>query len=389
MTGRISQIIWLFLLTAGLLGLVLVGNSGPTQAASPIKIAIIQDQSGAHADAGISERYGYQLALDEANDAGGIKGRKIEYTIGDDGGNVDRGISLAKRAVERDKVSVIFGSDVSTVAFGIVKTAIANRTPQVSGAASTPLFQGTTPQDNGYWCFGMIDNEYLAVDLLSLAKGAGLKKLAITYINLAWGQDMRNACRKYASQYGIQILGEVAMESGATEVTAEVSKLRTLNPEGILVLNYPGDSAAVYRALAALAWSLPTFPLGMQVPSIVKMVDPSLLNGAVFGLMADTAAPEFVQLVQRGEKYYNKKILLKDYYCRAYNAASAAVKALAACKDPTNPSEVRDQLEKVKPFPTVAPVPGNLLPQQWHKIPHIMFTELCPFTMKDGKMVRK
>ena len=390
MNARICQVIWLFFLVGVLVGLMLVSNSGPTQAASPIRIAIIQDQSGPHAEAGISERYGYQLALDEANDAGGIKGSKIEYTIGDDNANVDRGISLAKRAVERDKASVILGSNVSTVSLGIIKVAVESRIPQVSGSYATPLYQGTTPKDNGYWHFASFgNNEDLGKSNLVAAQREGLKKVGITYINVAWGQDMRDACKKYASQYGIQIVGEVPIESGATEVTAEVSKLKVLNPEGILVLNYPGDAAAVYRALTALNWSLPTFPQGMGVPAMIKIVDPNLLNGAVFGTCADIEAPEVTQLVERGEKRYKVKISPKDYNVRAYNAALAVVKALAACKDPTNRSEVRDEMEKVKPFPMCAPVPGNLGPMQWNKMPHLMFTEYCPFFMKGGKIVRK
>ncbi len=390
MSTRNFRRMWIILAGVMAFGLMWVGGSGGTQAAQPIKVAIIQDLSGPHADSGISERYGFQLAFDEANDAGGVKGRKIEYTIGDDGANVDRGISLAKRAVDRDKVSLIIGSNVSTVSVGMIKTAVEARVPEVSGSYAAPMYQGTTPQDNGYWHFAVFgNNEDIGRYTVNLVHRAGVKKVGISYINLVFGQDLKNACKRFAANLGIQVVGEVPIESGATEVTAEVSKLKALNPEGIILIDYPGDAAAVYRALGGLDWSLPTFPMGMMIPVITKMVDPNLLNGAIFGTFADVENPEVINIVNRVEKRYKVKIAMKDYNVRAYNATLAILKAMAACKDPNSGAELRDQLEKVQPFPMCAPVPGNLGPQQWNKIPHLMFTEYCTYFMKGGKMVRK
>ena len=57
---------------AGLLSLAWL----PAQAADPIKLGVLEDQSGDFALATIGKVHGIELATDEINAAGGIAGRR-------------------------------------------------------------------------------------------------------------------------------------------------------------------------------------------------------------------------------------------------------------------------------------------------------------------------
>jgi len=54
------------------------------QQPDPIKVEFVAGLSGRAADSGISERNGAQLAIDDANAAGGVGGRKVLFVVRDD-----------------------------------------------------------------------------------------------------------------------------------------------------------------------------------------------------------------------------------------------------------------------------------------------------------------
>ena len=67
---------------ASLIGAGLLA-AGSAYAADPIKLGVLEDQSGDFALATIGKVHGIQLATDEINAAGGVSGRKLELVIYD------------------------------------------------------------------------------------------------------------------------------------------------------------------------------------------------------------------------------------------------------------------------------------------------------------------
>ena len=67
----------------------------------PIKIALVDAQSGQLSSLGAWELKGARLAVDEWNAAGGINGRQIELGVFDDQGDPTVGTNLAPRSPAR------------------------------------------------------------------------------------------------------------------------------------------------------------------------------------------------------------------------------------------------------------------------------------------------
>ncbi len=74
----------------------------------PIKIAGMVELSGTGATSGTNFDNGVKLAVKEINAAGGILGRKVEYTSGDTQSNPQIAKALAQKAVD-DKAYVVMG----------------------------------------------------------------------------------------------------------------------------------------------------------------------------------------------------------------------------------------------------------------------------------------
>ena len=59
---------------------------------------------------GASERQAVDLAINEKNAAGGIRGKQIEAIYADDAGKPEEAVNVAKRLTARDNVVIMIGS---------------------------------------------------------------------------------------------------------------------------------------------------------------------------------------------------------------------------------------------------------------------------------------
>src|SRR5690625_867242 len=74
----------------------------------PIKIGVVEDQSGEFVVPVIGKVHAIQLATEEINNDGGIAGRPIELVIYDAQSDNTRHQEMVRRALQRDKVDVLF-----------------------------------------------------------------------------------------------------------------------------------------------------------------------------------------------------------------------------------------------------------------------------------------
>src|SRR5687767_12792486 len=76
---------------------------------APIKIGEVNSYT-AQAAFTVPYKNGWQLAVDEINNAGGIGGRKIEVISRDDGGKPEDAVRIAAELVTNEKVALIAGT---------------------------------------------------------------------------------------------------------------------------------------------------------------------------------------------------------------------------------------------------------------------------------------
>src|SRR3989449_8649345 len=87
------------------------------QSKEPVKIGLSAAVSGGSAASGEAIKRGLQIAIDEINGKGGVLGgRKLELVVRDDEGNPQKGVTIARELVEREKVAAVFGGLPPTVA---------------------------------------------------------------------------------------------------------------------------------------------------------------------------------------------------------------------------------------------------------------------------------
>jgi len=89
-------------------------------AQEPIRIGVVTPLSGTYAGIGQQVRWGLELAAKEINDAGGIKGRKLELIFEDEEANPSVAVQKAEKLIQVNKVHFVTGTvnSASTLAVG-------------------------------------------------------------------------------------------------------------------------------------------------------------------------------------------------------------------------------------------------------------------------------
>jgi branched-chain amino acid transport system substrate-binding protein len=89
------------------LALALCAAPAGAQSSEPVKLGLIDIYSGGFAFIADTIRTGFQIAVDEANAAGGLNGRKFELVTADMGGSVEKAVTEGRRMILEDKIKFI------------------------------------------------------------------------------------------------------------------------------------------------------------------------------------------------------------------------------------------------------------------------------------------
>ena len=80
-------------------GCIVLLAGAPVRAADTIKIGFFGPLTGPFAGLGIDAKKGADLAVNEINGSGGIKGKKVELVSYDDRGNRAEAVSVARKMI--------------------------------------------------------------------------------------------------------------------------------------------------------------------------------------------------------------------------------------------------------------------------------------------------
>src|SRR2546429_9971241 len=112
--------------------LALLPAGGDAQAPGPIKIGVIQPQSGPVAASGNYVRMGAEIARDWINARGGVNGRRVELVIEDNKSDPKEAASAAEKPIVPHKVPDILGAEGRSLAVAPLPKLEADGVPIVS-----------------------------------------------------------------------------------------------------------------------------------------------------------------------------------------------------------------------------------------------------------------
>lgn len=230
-------------LLAGVSGLIMAAS---VQAQDVLKIGEVNSYKAFPA---FLEPYkkGMELAIDEANAAGGVLGRKLELVMRDDNANPGDAVRAAEELMAREQVDVLMGSFLSHIGLALTDFAKQKKTFFLAGE---PLTDKIVWGGGNRYTFRLRTSTYMQVAMLMPEVAAMKKKRwALVYPNYEYGQSAAESFKKLlkAAQPDVEFVAEQAPPLGKLDAGSVVQALADAKPDAIFNVLFGADLAKFVR----------------------------------------------------------------------------------------------------------------------------------------------
>ncbi|QDY99710.1 ABC transporter substrate-binding protein [Nitratireductor mangrovi] len=216
----------------------------------PIKIGITSDASGQYANSGASDRRGMMMAIDEANEAGGVLGRKIEFVHLDTETTPATGSRVAERMISREECGFLIGAVSSGVANAISQVAQKYGVIYLNTNSSSPSESGANCHRVKFvWDGNGTNFAKAAVKNAIATYGKNWLLLTNDYV---WGHDTAAATRKLLEEYGGTVTEEILVPQGTRDFSAALLKIQQSGPDVVSAAVGGDDQKAMRQQVAQL-----------------------------------------------------------------------------------------------------------------------------------------
>ena len=298
----------------------------PVFAQDVLKFGIPLPLTGTNAKFGEIEKKSYEIALEEINAKGGIKGKKVVLEFEDSQGKPEISRSIVERLIDVKKQPVIFGEYSSSSSKAVAAVAEERKVPYMVVTGAT---DDITQQKYKYVFRMNPTNAYYATGLLSFFKEVVKpQSIAILYESSDFGTSGAEDMVKQAQKVGMKVLVKEQYEKGAVDFKPILSKVKAAKPDVIYMVSYVMDAALLMRQIKELRIDANLYAggaAGFAIPEFIQ-------NAKEASELAVTATLWSPQVAYPGAKEYAEKYkkLYKDY--PSYHGAEAYA-ALYVIKD--------------------------------------------------------
>ncbi|MCW5652969.1 ABC transporter substrate-binding protein [Hydrogenophaga sp.] len=196
-----------------------------TQGVSKDEIVIgsIQDLSGPIAGFGKQVRLGMLLRVDEANEQGGINGRKIRLLVEDSKYDPRNAVLAAQKLVNQDKIFAMVGH-IGT-AQNMAAMPVQFQKNVVNFYPITAARQMYEPFHKLKYSFAATYYDQMKIVTPLLAKEKGAKKVCSMYQDDEFGLEVKRGAEDGLKAAGMSMAVETTYKRGATDFASQIQKL--------------------------------------------------------------------------------------------------------------------------------------------------------------------
>ncbi len=317
------------------------------RAADPVTIGSVEILTGPNNKYGVAIKNGFDLALAEVNKAGGVLGAPLAIAYEDSAGNKDQAINAVRALIGAKNAPLILGPTLSNEMFAAGPIANQRKIPIV-GTSTTAV--GITAIGPYVFRTSLPEADVVPVTLRTARDRFGVKKVAVMYANDdAFSKSGYDVMKAALEKLGIETLTTETFGTKDTDFSAQMTKVKSLNPDAIVVSALVEPAAGILLAKKALG-----------IPASVRVIGGNGLNSPKIGEIAGDAAdgvivgsPWFIgkadpvnqKFVAAYREQYNSDP--DQFAAQAYDTlfiVADAIKAAGAA----DPEKIKDALGKVK-----------------------------------------
>jgi branched-chain amino acid transport system substrate-binding protein len=323
------------------------GSEAP-QFDGEILIGIMVPVTGSEATYGQDMENAIRIAADEINAAGGVLGKELKFTLGDDGCDPQMCTAAASKLVSSEVVAVLGGycSGATIPALKIYGDA---KVPFVILAAnSTQLID-----ENPGWAFMINSPGYHQADAAANCfEELNVSKLALVHQGDGFSENLAELTREEWKGRGHEVVAYEVVNKGEQDFSALVTKIRSAGAEGVYWTAYHADGAQLIKQLRQGGYTGEI--VVADGSSSVQLLE---IAGAAGEGVYCTSPPvvEFLPAAQQFISAYNKKYNQQPgpYAGLSYDGTYLLADAIERAGS-TDPDAIRDALAATDNFETLS-----------------------------------
>jgi branched-chain amino acid transport system substrate-binding protein len=219
-----------------------------------ITIGTVTDLSGVTAIQGVNNANAIRLLFDEANEKGGINGRKIRYIVEDSQYQVPRAVQAMNKLLNNDKVFM-------TLQDG--GTPMNNATWPMALEKDTPKLLPLTAARSMYEPFNRLKFSQTSSYVDQMRAGVkyfveqrGKKNICIMYQDTDFGKDVLAGVTMQAEAENLKVVGLTAHKPTDTDFSAAVTKLREANCDLVTLGTIVRDTTIIIATVKKVGWDV-------------------------------------------------------------------------------------------------------------------------------------
>jgi len=317
-------------------------------AADEIKVGIMVPITGIEAVYGKDMENAIFLAVSEINAKGGILGKNVVTTTGDDACDPQEALSAAGKLISEDVVAVVgcYCSDATAPTLKIFGDA---GVPFVMTRADSTVVIKANP-GNGFQINSTGFDQ--AITAVNLFKEKKVKKLAIIRQKDSYSSELANLTGKKWKAMGHEVVAVEVVNKGEQDHTALVTRLKSKSPDAVFWTAYYDDGPLVIKQLGEGGFSkLIAVGDGSNSPKLMEIAGKAAEGVFCFSKPMIEYLPTAKAFVDSYKKKFNQEP--GPYSALAYDGmnllADAITRAGAADK-----ASIKKALKETKEFKGIA-----------------------------------
>lgn len=335
-----------------LLGITMLGGifagCGDEAKSDEIKIGANFEITGNVANYGGMTLDGLKLAIKQANDAGGVNGKKIDLVVADDKSEPSEAANAATKLISSDKVKVLVGPSTTSNVLATTQIAADNKIPLIAPTGTSPKItvdNGTVKPYIFRSCFiDPLQGEIMATFATKTLKA----KTAAIYIDSSsdYSKSLGQVFKEKFEAAGGKVIMEEAFLQKDQDFKATLTKLKSANADVIFVPAYYEEVGKIVKQARELGITNPMLGTdGWDDTKVVDIAGADALNNTYFSSHYSDQDKDVQDFIKAFKAEYNKDPNV--FAALGYDAGKMLIDAIKRAGS-DDPEKIRTALEETK-----------------------------------------
>jgi branched-chain amino acid transport system substrate-binding protein len=312
-------------------------KSQKSENTSPIKIATILGLSGPNAAYGEKMKRGFDLAIEEVNQLGGVNGRKVELVAEDSKFDPTFAVTAYSRLHDVRKIGIFVGITGSKIALPVCAAAKRDDVVIIDALGSAPKLT----EEGGVNYFRVMASDALAGQYnVDWAISMGMKTPVVVYSEDDWGASYRKSILAYLNKMRFSNISVHAITQGLLDFRVQVEKLKSASIDTIFLLLYPKEAASFMQQLREAGIKARIMGSdNLSSPEFIAAGN-AVVEGVFVALPSPSSGPIFEEFTKKYRAAFNEDP--DSAVIKSYDAMMVAIKAIGQVGE--KPDRIRELL---------------------------------------------